>query len=629
MNIREIPMPQNVRYMSEGKNVLFNILPPNGKYILDKALTGCGGTELFLNSGRPLVLISPRSGLLSNKANQHPECHLFRKNEKEKLDDLKTKLRYYLDSHHYISGIGGTPPIILITLDSAKYVIEELQYRRTINDFLFLVDEFQCLISDASFKGKTDLEFLKMLDGNAQNICYMSATPIEPTYLDALVEFRNCTYYKLKWDPNVVVEPTVNSILMRKGDTPITIFSDIIRNFRRDGYFAKKIVNGKECKSTEAVVFINEVKTILKIILQNNLMPTETTILISESNKEVKKLESLGFTVGEQCADMNKPVNKTFTFCSKASFEGRDFYSTNAFTYIFLDGTKDWQTHDTSIEVPQMLGRQRLDINQFKYNATIYYRTKPCIENQNEFLTKMSEKLTDSQTLINSYNKGNASLKKALANTIRNKDSNNPYASNYLDVVNDCSGYRLEINYLVAAAEHTLWSSKAYFYNNPIHLTTAIQTQMAVAGTKPQELRDFENSFNRESDPEHKMRLYSTFRACRPEYTEQLYQNPFIDFEYHKAFDLLGPDELMRLNYDLGAIDLRMMGDAITIQCQSSFIKGKFYRADQVKEILQRIYDTVGYSKTATASQLGNYINVRTSNRRMDDGSRQKVFEIV
>lgn len=162
-----------------------------------------------------------------------------------------------------------------------------------------------------------------------------------------------------------------------------------------------------------------------------------------------------------------------------------------------------------------------------------------------------------------------------------------------------------------------------------MHLTTAIQTQMEVAGTKPQELRDFENSFNKESESVRKMSLYSTFRACHPEYTEQLYQNPFIDFEYHKAFNLLGPDELMRLNYDLEAIDLRMMGDTITIQCQSSFIKGKFYRADEVKEILQRIYDNVGYSKTATASQLGNYINIRSSNRRMADGSRQKVFEIV
>lgn len=629
MNTIEIPMPQNVRYMSEGKNVLFNILPPNGKYILDKAATGCGGTELFLNSGRPLVLISPRSGVLSNKADQHPECHLFRKNEKEKLDDLKTKLRYYLDSHHYISGMGGTPPKILITLDSAKYVIEELLYRRTINNFLFLVDEFQCLISDALFKGKTDLEFLKMLDSNAQNICYMSATPTESPYLDALVEFRNCIYYKLQWDPNVLVEPTVKKILMRKGETPITIFSDIIKKYRRDGYFARKIINGHEYKSAEAVVFINEVKTILKIIQQNNLMPTETTILISESNKEVKKLERLGFTVGEQCADRNNPVNKTFTFCSKASFEGRDFYSTNAFTYIFLDGTKDWQTHDTSIEIPQMLGRQRLDINHFKDNATIYYRTKPCVENQIDFMTRMKEKLDESQTLVDIYNMGDVKLKKALANTIRNKDSNNPYASNYLDVVNDYNGYNLEINFLSAAGEHILWSNKAKIYNNPKHLTTAIQTQMEVAGTKPQELRDFENSFNKESDPVQRMRLYSTFRACRHEYTEQLYQNPFIDFEYHKAFDLLGPDELMRLNYDLGAIDLRMMGDAITIQCQSSFIKGKFYRADEVKEILQRIYDNVGYSKTATASQLGNYISIRPSNRRMADGSRQKVFEIV
>lgn len=276
-----------------------------------------------------------------------------------------------------------------------------------------------------------------------------------------------------------------------------------------------------------------------------------------------------------------------------------------------------------------MLGRQRLDENLFKCNAMIYYRTKPCVESQNDFMTRMKEKLDESQTLINIYNTGDVRLKKALANTIRNKDSNNPYASNYLDVVNDYNGYSLEINFLSAAGEHILWSNHANTYNNPMHLTTAIQTQMEVAGTKPQELRDFENSFNKELDPVQKMRLYSTFRACHPEYTEQLYQNPFIDFEYHKAFNLLGPDELMRLNYDLEAIDLRMMGDAITIHCQLSFIKGKFYRADEVKEILQRIYDNVGYSKTATASQLGNYINIRPSNRRMDDGSRQKVFEIV
>lgn len=631
MNKQIIQMPPNVRYMTEaeGRNIIYKHLPFNGKYILDKTLTGCGGTELFINSARPLVLISPRSGMLINKAKQHPECHLFRTFKKENLDELKKRLRYYLDSNHYISGLGGHPPKILVTLDSAKYVIDELQFRGNIENYLFLVDEFQCLIGDAAFKGKTELEFLKMLDKSASNICYMSATPIDSTYLEALPEFSNCAYYKLNWDPNVIVEPTVNKIQMRKGETPETIFSEVIRNFRRDGYFAKKIINGMDYYSKEAVVFVNEVRTIMKIIAKNNLKPDETTILISQSHDAVKKLEKMGFITEDQSTDRNNPKNKTFTFCSKASFEGRDFYSNNAFTYIFLDGTKDWETHDTSIEIPQMLGRQRLDDNPFKYNATIYYRTQSHVQTKAEFFTKLNEKMAESQTILDNYDNGNDILKKALSNTINNKDPNNPYNSNYLDVIHDKNGYRLEINFLVAAAEHTLWNNKAHFYNNPLHLTTAIQTQIAVVGTKSKELRDFEDYFNREQNLSQKLRTYTIFRRSHPEFTEALFQNPFIDFVYHNVFNQYGPDVLEQLGYDVDKISQKTMYDKIVNRCQSLFEVGKTYRADDVKATLQNIYDELGYKRNATASQIHEYMNVKTPNKRMDDGSRQKVYEVI
>lgn len=77
MNKKTIQLPEGVRYMSQANGILHNELPLNGKYILDKSLTGCGGTEFFINSGRPLVLVSPRTGVLLNKSQQHPECHLF------------------------------------------------------------------------------------------------------------------------------------------------------------------------------------------------------------------------------------------------------------------------------------------------------------------------------------------------------------------------------------------------------------------------------------------------------------------------------------------------------------------------------------------------------------------------
>ena len=627
MNKNEIIMPSGVRYMSQADKLLFNHLPRQGKYILDKTLTGCGGTELFISSGLPLVLVSPRTGVLISKHDQHPECHLLR-DEKTKIEDLKKNLKAYLaKSMVWIYG-QHLNPVVLTTIDSAKYVIEELNYQGITDKFIFLVDEFQCLIGDAAFKGKTDLEFIKLLDSNTKNICYMSATPIPDTYLDALPEFQNIPYYKLRWDQSVIVEHTVKEIQIQPGETVASIFSNIIKNYRRDGYFAKKIINGQEYRSSEVVVFVNAVETIQKIIKDNNLAPDETTILISESNKAVRKLENMGFKIGAMTPDKVNPINKTFTFCSKAAFEGRDFYSTNAFTYIFLDGKKEWQTHDISIEIPQMLGRQRLDINPFKYNATIYYRTKPTVESESEFFSKLNDKMDDTTTMLEMYNNGTPPQKKALAKIVAGKDPNNPYSANYLDVIHDAKEYKLEINYLVIAAEHNLWANQVYFYNNPLNLTTAIQTQMAIIGQKPQELRDFETDYNKIAVMDQ-LRYYATFRATHPEFTEALYQNPFIDFDYHKAFDMYGVNGLFQLNYDIDQVKQYAMIQDIVSRCERAFVKDRPYRADDVKKILQQIYDNVGYNRTATATQLEDYLQVRTSNSRMTDGSRQKVFIVV
>ena len=48
-------------------------------------------------------------------------------------------------------------------------------------------------------------------------------------------------------------------------------------------------------------------------------------------------------TTGGLNTDRNKPRNKPFTFCTKSSFEGVDFYSDNASTYIFINAGKEWQ----------------------------------------------------------------------------------------------------------------------------------------------------------------------------------------------------------------------------------------------------------------------------------------------
>lgn len=621
-------MPKSVRYMTQANALLKSKLPNFGKYILDKSLTGCGGTEFFINSGRPLVLVSPRTGVLVNKAKQHPECLLFRDAIDTPLKQLKDGLRLYLDK---CSGIFGHThiPIILVTLDSAKYVIEELKFMGIIDDFLFLVDEFQCLISDAAFKGKVDLEFLTMLDTEAINICYMSATPIDETYLSALPEFQNVDYYKLEWDPAVVMEPTVKEIMMKKEETASDIITRIISGYRRDGYFKRIFINGTNYDATEAVFFINEVKTIFQIIKANNLQPKEVTVLISASNKYASKKENTKYLIQQPSTDKLNPVNTPFTFCSKASFEGRDFYSRSAFTYIFLDGKKDWEVHDTTIEIPQMLGRQRLDDNPFKYNAEIYYRTKPTVQSEAEYMKAIGDKLHESKAIVDSFNNGDEYLKKSLVNMVKNRDPNNTYLTNYLDVIDDANGnYGLKTNLLVAAAEHNLATNKAHFYSNPLFLTTAIHNQMATCNTKPPELRDFEKQFNEAVSFQKRMELYATFLSTFPNYAPLLLRNPFIELKYHKYYEHLGPAELQRLNYDETAIENEMYRQQIINQCRNYFQRGRQYPALEVKSALQSIYDSIGYNRTATATQLSEYLSVQTLQTTAPDGSRPRVYMI-
>lgn len=628
MNKIEIQMPANVRYMSEAVDILSKSLPLFGKYILDKTLTGCGGTEFFINSGRPLVLVSPRTGVLLNKSQQHPECHLFRDTSKRDVKTLKDNLRQYLDRPNNIFGI-NPPSIILVTLDSAKYVIEELKYRNIIDNFLFLVDEFQCLVSDAAFKGNVDLEFLRMIDAETKNICYMSATPINDRYLCALPEFKTVDYYKLQWDSNIIVEPTVKEIMMKAGESAQSILRGIISDYRKNGYFARKNVNGSDFYATEVVVFVNEVKTILDIIQKNNLRPDEVTILISSSNKYADNLKDIGFQINSQIVDKTNPRNTTYTFCSKASFEGRDFYSTSAFTYIFLDGSKDWEIHDISIEIPQMLGRQRLDENPFKYNAVIYYRTKPSVLPMDDYTKIIEGKFNASQSILDQYNNGLDTLKSALVNLVKDRDSNNRYQSNYLDVIDNANGlYSLEINYLVAAAEHNLAVNKTYFYNNPLFLTTAITDQIATYNTKPQELRNFEMQFQTSHTFQEKMSLYCYILILHPEYGSMLLANPFIDQEYHYYYAQLGPDMLNYLQYDEEAIKNELCHREISLQCQLRFIPGQIYTLAEVKNGLQKIYDSLGLTKKAKANQLQNYLSVEPVQPTLKDGSRPRMLKI-
>lgn len=635
IQIQTIDMPKGYRYMSDYDVLLNGILPINGKFILNKTVTGCGGTSMFLDSDLPVVIISPRLQVLKEKHKQHPDTFLFHvplcSDRSVAIKQKMSELAMYLDLHRDLPfDTLPKPAKILVTLDSSGKVLEVLQSSGMIDKMLFVVDEFQCLMGDAIFKGSTDMNFLVKLDKKAKRICYLSATPIPDIYLDYIPQFANIPYYKLEWDPDVIEEPTLKEVQMKKGESAEKLCTQLIQRYRETGYFERKIVQGKIFYSREACIFLNEVKSIRSIIRQNNLRPDEVTILCSES--KASELPA-GFEMGKLCVDRNNPINKPFTFCTKASFEGVDFYSDNASTYIFINAGKEWQTLDIMLDIPQILGRQRLDINPFRYDATIYYKTKPEEISEEEFRQKQMEMEQKSRKNLETFNASSADAKDMFIQAYSKMALDRKFVDDYVDVLQENGHATLGINYLVMVAKWNQWYQRNFYYNNSCQLLASIQAAVKKMCKKPQEVRKFEVWYYKVPEKD-RLAEYAEFRHAYPQYDELLLQNPFIDLRYHDWYGTLGYDVLLNLCFQeqdvKNAYCELSAQDPIKEACRQAFKVGVLYSKPEVKFMLQQIYNSLGLvGKTAKATDLFAYLPVREKQRMNAEGKRVYYLEVI
>ena len=627
-------MPKGCRYMSEDTDLLPYLRQFN-KFILNKTVTGCGGTSLFLNSSIDVVIISPRLQALKDKHEQHPDTFFFHSHYTSNgkvAEDIK---RLMSELNSYISYCGSTPftdsksAKILVTLDSCEKVIDVLEKCGVIDRFLFVVDEFQCLMGDATFKGTTDMNFLIRLDNEAKDICYLSATPIPDMYLDFVPQFNGLPYIKLEWDPDVLEEPNVREIQMKKDESAEKICSRLIKDFRANGYFARKVVNGQVVYSTEACIFLNEVRSIINIIVKNSLKPDEVTVLCSEG--KVSGLPK-GFKTGGLCTDRDNPCNKTFTFCTKASFEGVDFYSTNAMTFVFINAGKEWQTLDIMLDIPQILGRQRLDINPFRHDAIIYYKTKPDCMTKAEFEAQQKAMELETERFINDFNSAPDSMKERLVKLVRDRAEDKMFVDDYVDVLQMNGRQTLGINTLVQVAKWNQWRQRTHYYSHSCKLTTSIQSAITM-NVKPQKVKDFETWYY-SAKGNDRLKGYSDFRYTYPCFDSFILQNPFIDIRYHSWFNMLGYNELVRLNFDVQKVeqeyDYYCNHEPIIQKCRETFTVGNFYTKPKVKSILQQIYNSLGLvGKKAKAAELEGYMNVKERMITDDEGNRKEGYLIL
>ena len=594
-------VPEGIRYLSDWKS--FKDILPNGKVILNKSLPDCGASSWFLSNNDNIILASPRLSMLKCKSTDKNLQDIYWFKAGSDYVDLKSYIQY--------QEMLGKPINIIVTYVSLHLILNAVN----LNNTTVVIDEMQCLVGDAAFKGDTILDIVNAIS-NVPNIIFLSATVYEDYYLDNLDIFKDATYIKLKWSDSVTRPIQTQLIKITSIRAQI---KEITERYQRDGYFERKMINGQPVFATEAVFYLNSISDIIKALKATTLTKKDVNIICSSLG--AGKLKKAGFNRGDP---PEKGIqHKPFTFVTKASFEGADFYSKCAYTYIFCDPSIDCLALDLYIDIPQIMGRQRLEINPFKYDATIFYKTSIKFYSEQEFLDYVGNKEKSTRDTIAMFNSFSNSpdYQMNFVQLTESAHQASGFSKNYLTVVTDKNGNKsLHENFMVKVAETRAWQIQSQQYSSEIRIlstlySSGISCQRPRVITPNNIITDFTNEFFKDNNFERKMKFYCDFRGSSPEYSEMLEATTSIPIEFHQYYRLFGPQKIRAKSYKEANLKKELSYyqnfDNIKIIVNSLFKVGSVYSSKEIKMGLQSIYDNLKIEKIAKATDLSDFFELK------------------
>ena len=636
MNKISVNVPLEIKYISDWDNFDYRML--RGHSIINKTVTGCGFTEFCLCNSLPTILCSPRKFLLENKYGQHvisdgPNNHLYlvvNKGEKSldidkdisKEDLTKSDIDSspLTDDLTIISGIKDNlidylfkaqmecfSPKILVTYDSLKYVLDVLG--QSIQDFSVVVDEFQNIFIDSRFKSDTELNFISYLQG-CPNVTYVSATPMLEEYLEQMDEFKNLPYYEFIWDPGVIRKPYIQRIKCKSVQTNAI---NVINKYLAADYPYKILPDGTIIKSTELVLYVNSVSMITRIIKKAGLREDQVNIICAKTGDNEKKLRKIKMGIGE--APRRGKPHKMFTFCTRTVYAGADFYSPCASTVILSDCNLKTMAVDISLDLPQIMGRQRLDSNLFRDEAVLFYKTldsEDAITKEN-FERMVQDKIGKTESKLRTYNNAFDYDKNDYVTDLRSLIKMYNYSDSYTGI--DEKTGQPKVNKLVILAERRAFEIKNSTYIDDISLYNEMSSNGFQVNSGYNDIfLEFMGQFRGLTTFVDRMKLVCQFIEIYGDYIDIM--NVIELSEYTKFINLLGTDgvkakgcEKYRLENEVQIAD---SGKNLSKEITSKFLRGRKYTLKDIKKELQLIYDSLNLTKTAKASDLEEYFSTKS-----------------
>lgn len=299
-----IKVPSDKRFLSD----VMDLLPSN--CLLDKGITGCGGTTVEINSQRNSIICVPNISLVLNKQSGD----LFGIYGKTSPGNI----RHYLDNHK------GYKKFIVV-YDSLPKLIDIIG-RSVYDNYFLLIDEYHILFNSYVLRNSS-IKFILNEYNKFKNYCFMTATPLDD--MTILKELSDLPVVKINWEAAKTVKIKIENtcFVMNKLKSYINFSLESDHNLH---------------------IFINSMKSISKIVRDLNIVDYKIVC----SDESISKYKNLN------CTKTVDEVRK-FNFYTSTCFEGVDIYDPKGKTIIVSDSNISTTMMDISTLFVQICGRLR------------------------------------------------------------------------------------------------------------------------------------------------------------------------------------------------------------------------------------------------------------------------------
>ena len=585
----------------------------SGRVLVNKKATGCGFTSWCLWNPVDTILVSPRIRLIHNKIEQadppgsyfYFDREVIRRKQKS-IEQLDNEFTVYLQecSNH------GRPLKLLVTYDSFGKLTDMLsRFGIETGSFKIVIDESHSLIKDTKLKENSIEPVLpRLLDQlfRYPDLLFISATPIVD-YMQYIPQFKDneISYYELEWGgANLITSRKYSTKSSLKAFDEIynywTLHTDPLGNHVFDEYYRRDRV----AYSYEAVIFLNSVKDICgilsKYVKKNSLIdPKDVTIICRDQDDNRAKIRKVSkeLSIAGSIPKKGEQHNR-WTFVTRTSFEGVDFYSPSASTYIIANYNVDSMCLDIASDIPQIVGRQRLLENPFRNVVNIFFTTN--VDYNDEAYTAMqAAKEKDTLNQITLWS-GAGSVQETALSNLQALIAHDPN-KNYVRVVNGKPQY----TELLRIAEDY---SRDILVNHSVwYVIRSVQSTHYSQAVK-QLLMQLQQPKNTMATKISLVYQYMATSQNPEEIFEMLFREEYSRIAYY--FHELPLERIVASGFNTTKMDQEIYQiqqmNAVIRKIRETLIPGQAYSSHDVKSILQSIYDALGIKAKATATSLTN-----------------------